>query len=148
MDRPRSLLESIRQFGSSPLTQQEINAQDTVVSGRLLWRVALLLAIGVRFDWHCGFEWFRGRYSPFSAVIRASTEDVDLLIRSGAKVNAQGDLGGTPLHNAASRGLLDIANKLIASGASRHLKNEFGQTPADLATLMKHKELAERLRVK
>src|SRR5215469_8092781 len=78
-----------------------------------------------------------------SAVISASIEDVDLLIRSGAKVNAQSDLGDTPLHHAASRGLLDIANRLIASGASRHLKNEFGQTPADVAALMKHKELAE-----
>jgi uncharacterized protein len=83
-----------------------------------------------------------------SAVIRASIEDVDLLIGSGAKVNAQGDLGNTPLHHAASRGLSDIANKLIASGANRHLKNEVGQTPADLATLMKHIELAECLQVK
>jgi ankyrin repeat protein len=38
-----------------------------------------------------------------SAVISASTEDVDLLIRSGARVNTQGDLGNTPLHHAASR---------------------------------------------
>src|ERR1700757_3871922 len=83
-----------------------------------------------------------------SAVISASIEDVDLLIRSGAKVNAQGDLGDTPLHHAASRGLVNIANKLIASGANKHLKNEFGQTPADVATLMKHPELAERLRGK
>lgn len=83
-----------------------------------------------------------------AAVIRSSAEDVDLLTRSGAKVNAQGDLGNTPLHHAASRGLLDIANKLIASGAKMHLKNEVGQTPADLATLMKHNELAKRLQVK
>ena len=82
------------------------------------------------------------------AVISASIEDVDLLITSGAKVNAQGDLSDTPLHHAASRGLMDIADKLIASGANRHLKNEFGQTPTDLATLMKHDELAERLRGK
>ena len=46
-----------------------------------------------------------------SAVIIASIKDVDLLIRSGANVNAQGDLGDTPLHHAASRGLLDIADK-------------------------------------
>lgn len=83
-----------------------------------------------------------------SAVIRGSAEDVALLIGSGAKVDAQGDLGNTPLHHTASRGLLDIANKLIASGAKRHLKNEFGQTPAEIATLMRHKELAERLREK
>ncbi|MGA8342520.1 MAG: ankyrin repeat domain-containing protein [Candidatus Sulfotelmatobacter sp.] len=82
------------------------------------------------------------------AVISASREDVDLLIRSGAKVNARGDLGNTPLHHAASRGLFDIANKLIASGANMQLTNEFGQTPADLATLMRHNELAQRLRVK
>jgi ankyrin repeat protein len=83
-----------------------------------------------------------------SAVISASIKDVDLLIRSGANVNAQGDLGDTPLHHAASRGLLDIADKLIASGANRHLKNEFGQTPTDVATLMRHNELAELLRSK
>jgi ankyrin repeat protein len=83
-----------------------------------------------------------------SAVVRSSTEDVDLLIRSGAKVNAQGDLGNTPLHHAASRGLLSIAAKLVASGANTQLKNEFGQTPADIATLMKHNEVADLLLAK
>ncbi len=73
IDRPRSFLESIRQFGASPLRQQEVNARDTAVSGQLLWRIALLLAIGVGFDWHCGFGWFRGRYSPFSAPVLCQT---------------------------------------------------------------------------
>ena len=76
-----------------------------------------------------------------AAVITASTEDVDLLIGSGARVDVRGDLGNTPLHHAASRGLLEIANKLIASGANRHLRNEFGKTPGDVATLMRHNEL-------
>lgn len=81
-----------------------------------------------------------------AAVVAGSLEDVDLLLRSGALVNAIGDLGSTPLHYAASRGLSEIIRKLLQSGADRNIRNEFGQTAADLASLMKRREASKMLR--
>jgi ankyrin repeat protein len=81
-----------------------------------------------------------------TAVIRGASEDVDVLIASGARVNAVGDLGYTALHHAASRGLLEIAKKLLGYGADRNLKNEFGQTPLALATLQKCPEIVAVLK--
>lgn len=82
-----------------------------------------------------------------AAVVRNSIDDVELLIASGARVNAIGDLGDTPLHHAASRGLADIAKKLLQHGADVSLKNEFNQTPYDLALLMKHRNMTAILKV-
>lgn len=80
-----------------------------------------------------------------AAVIRGASEDVEILIAAGADVNAVGDLGDTPLHHAASRGLKLIAKRLLEQSADPSIKNEFGQTPADIASVMKHDELAETL---
>jgi ankyrin repeat protein len=81
-----------------------------------------------------------------AAVIRGASEDVDILIDNGADVNAVGDLGNTPLHHAASRGFGFIAKRLLEEGANPSTRNEFGQTPADVARVMKHKELAKTLK--
>ena len=77
-----------------------------------------------------------------AAVIRAALEDVDTLVELGAEVNMKGDLGNPPLHHAASRGNVEIVSKLLGYGADASVKNEFGQTPGDLATLMKHSDVA------
>jgi ankyrin repeat protein len=79
---------------------------------------------------------------------KLAPDSLVLLIKSGADVNAQGDLGMTPLHHAASRGLLEIAKKLTASGANPLLKNEFGQTPADIAIFRKQTKVAKLLKEK
>jgi ankyrin repeat protein len=69
------------------------------------------------------------------------------LISLGADVNAIGDLGNTPLHEAASRGLVEIILKLVAAGAMTTSKNEFGQPPIDLARFMRSdKSLKNTLR--
>jgi len=61
-------------------------------------------------------------------------------------VNAIGDLGNAPLHHAASRGNVDIIRKLLQGGAEVNIKNEFGQTPLDLAKLMKRPEAVKVLK--
>lgn len=81
-----------------------------------------------------------------AAVIRGASEDVEILIAAGADVNAVGDLGNSPLHHAASRGLDLIAKRLLEHGANPTLKNEFGQTAADLARIMKHDSLMKSLK--
>ena len=80
-----------------------------------------------------------------AAVTRGNLGDVELLLASGAKVDAVGDLGNTPLHGAASRGLVDIVKKLIECGADINIKNEFGETPVDLAEMMERPEVVKLL---
>ena len=81
-----------------------------------------------------------------AAVIRGIPQDVDILMRAGARVNAVGDMGDTPLHHAASRGLTEIVQQLLRYGANRDIKNEFGETPIDVAALMKHHKVEAILR--
>ena len=68
-----------------------------------------------------------------------TVEEMELLVASGANVNAIGDMGNTPLHYAAMEGRLDMAEKLAALGADLTIRNEFGGTPRDTA------EIAQKL---
>lgn len=81
-----------------------------------------------------------------AAVVGRDLRDVELLISLGADGNAIGDLGNTPLHYAASRGLEDFIRTLLKAKANLTIKNEFGQTPYDLAKLMGHKGAARLLK--
>jgi ankyrin repeat protein len=69
-----------------------------------------------------------------------------VLIASGAQVNAIGDLGNTPLHQAAMMGKIDSVRKLLALGADPSLRNEFDQTAMEVAELGGHHEIAEILK--
>ena len=80
------------------------------------------------------------------AAEAGSTEDIDVLIASGAKVNAVGDIGNTPLHSAALMGKVDAAKRLIELGADLMLKNELGQKAVDVAEIGRHDKLANFLR--
>ncbi len=73
-------------------------------------------------------------------------DELDLLVRSGAKVNAIGDMGYTPLHLAAMDGRLKVAEKLLALGADPGIRNEFGTTPAETALIHEHKDVAKLLK--
>jgi ankyrin repeat protein len=55
-----------------------------------------------------------------------STEDIDVLVTSGAEVNAVGDIGNTPLHGAALMGKVAAARRLLELGANPTLRNELG----------------------
>ncbi len=71
---------------------------------------------------------------------------VELLIASGAEVNALGATGITPLHIAASRGSDILVDALLAAGADPKATMTDGRLPADLAAERGFPELAERLR--
>ena len=62
-----------------------------------------------------------------------SPDELDLLVKSGARVNAAGDMGFTALHNAAGTGRTENAEKLLALGADPDLRNEWGNTPEETA---------------
>lgn len=64
----------------------------------------------------------------FEAVRRGDKATVEALLAKGADVNAKGEYGYTPLHEA-SRGQKDIAGLLLAKGADVNAKDNYGKTP-------------------
>ena len=74
------------------------------------------------------------------------TEDIDVLVASGAVVKAVGDIGNTPLHSAALMGKVAATKRLLELGADPTLKNEFGQSAMDVADIGERDKLVEILR--
>lgn len=72
------------------------------------------------------------------AARKGNIEDIYILISVGANINAIGDLGNTPLHQAAMRGTFDSVKVLLEMNANPLIKNEFGQTAADVARIGKY----------
>ena len=72
--------------------------------------------------------------------------EVELLVSSGAQVNALGDMGFTALHLAAMKGHLKMAKKLLDLGANPRIKNEWGQTAEVVALTGGHADIAKLLR--
>jgi ankyrin repeat protein len=76
---------------------------------------------------------------------RNDLEAARLLIEAGINMDQHGDLGRTPLHEAASRGHRDMVLLLIESGADVHARTE-GDTPFELARRSGHTEISDLLR--
>ncbi len=75
-----------------------------------------------------------------------SPDELDLLVRSGAKVNAIGDIGFTALHYAAMAGHSKMVQKLLDLGANPSIQNGWGQTAEVVALTGGHAEAAKLLR--
>lgn len=56
---------------------------------------------------------------------------VELLLKAGIDVDRLGDMGCTALHYALAGDHKDVANFLLAHGASTEIINEFGLRPGD-----------------
>ena len=84
------------------------------------------------------------------AVKAGNIEAVKQHLDAGADVNAKDRYGRTPLNYAATRGLKEIIELLIAKGADVNTKIEVGdykgQTPLDGAIQWNHPETADLLR--
>jgi len=80
------------------------------------------------------------------AAESGAIEDIEVLVDSGAEVNAIGDIGNTPLHGAALTGKVAATKRLLELGADRTLKNELGQRAVDVADIGGHDNVAETLR--
>ena len=76
---------------------------------------------------------------------RGNIEAVKQAIADGADLNAMGDEGETPLHQAALGGHKEVAELLIVKGADLNAKS-YGETPLDLAIRLGQTETAELLR--
>jgi ankyrin repeat protein len=74
------------------------------------------------------------------AARRNDLEAARLLIEAGINIDQHGDLGRTPLHEAASHGHQEMVLLLIESGADVHALTE-GDTPFRPARLKGHTEI-------
>ena len=86
-----------------------------------------------------------GLASLHLATIQGQHRISELLIASGADVNAKSDESGTPLHYAANHGNKEIAELLIAAGVDVNAKSFDGRTPLHLATSNNHIDIAKLL---
>ena len=75
-------------------------------------------------------------------------EIIDLLVKSGANVNAQDAEGFTPLHMAAIHGNLKIVKKLVDLEADVNIATADGKNAAELAHLNEELEIEEYLESK
>ena len=75
-------------------------------------------------------------------------EIIDLLVKSGANVNAQDAEGFTPLHMATIHGNLKIVKKLVDLEADVDIVTTDGKTAAELAQLNEELEIEEYLESK
>ncbi len=80
-----------------------------------------------------------------NAAERGHKEIVELLIASGADVNAAREFpkGETPLHSAVRGGHRDIVELLIANGADIKAENRRGITPVDIAASRNRSDLVK-----
>ena len=69
-----------------------------------------------------------------------------ILLSHGAEVNAAQAGGWTPLHQAATHGLADLAALLLAHGADAAAKAENGKSPIDMAAQGGKKAVLDLLR--
>ena len=81
----------------------------------------------------------------FASEIINEPEIIDLLVKSGANVNAQDAEGFTPLHMAAIHGNLKIVKKLVDLEADVNIVTTDGKTAAGLAHLNEELEIEEYL---
>ena len=70
---------------------------------------------------------------------------VDLLLSSGAEIEAVNNVGMTALMLAAQHNLADVAEVLISRGANLNAKDNNGRTAKQLADLQGHHDLAKKL---
>ena len=138
LDARPSLANAVAEDGFGPLGLASFFDHEPVVR--------LLLERGARVDAASANGM---RVMPLhSAAAARSVPIARLLLADGAPVNArqgQGELGFTPLMEAAFNGQRDMVEVLLAHGADPSLRDDKGATAADHARNNGHGTLADRL---
>jgi ankyrin repeat protein len=74
-------------------------------------------------------------------------EDINILIKAGADINAPGEYGNRPLHEAVSQGKVEAVKTLMKFCANTKIKNDDGLTAGDLAKLLENEEIKQLMGV-
>ena len=87
------------------------------------------------------------RNLPLSrAALRGSAEEINLLLKAGADINAQGEHGYTALHEAVEQGHLDLVKLLIQWGADPSICNVNGDCATSLAQIHADEPISQLLK--
>ena len=85
----------------------------------------------------------------YTAVQKGDVQDVEKHLLLGEKINEKNSTyGWTPLHKAVAMDNKEIVKVLLDHGARTDLKDQWGQTPLELATKLGHSEVADMIRKK
>jgi ankyrin repeat protein len=82
------------------------------------------------------------------AAIRGDIKVGKILLNVGANINAPGEYGNTPLHEAVGQRKYDFVKLLLDHGASKDIRNKDGFTPAEHAEQSGDQRLTELFRAK
>lgn len=118
-------------FGNTPLLEAVKNGHDRIAS--LLVREGASLKIDDGGSFLC------------SAVARGDSDYLKRLLSNGMDANLKDYDYRTPLHVAASEGLIFMAKLLLEAGASVFTKDRWGNTPLDEARMSGNKNLIKLL---
>ena len=78
------------------------------------------------------------------AAFTGDLRTVEWLLDAGEDINAVGDMGETPAHNAASNLHKDVFELLVGRGADLTIKSEFGTTPIECWTFSQREAESKR----
>lgn len=78
-----------------------------------------------------------------NAALVGSKKIVEMLLNSGANINAQDNEGRTALMGAALLGHRSVVEQLLNQGTDPRIRNKDGQTAADFAREKDHGEIAD-----
>ena len=87
-----------------------------------------------------------GENSLHAAIWSEHIELADELVRLGIDLNLPGGLGNTPVHVAASKGLVDLLKTMVEHGADLFALNESRYTPVMSAALSDQSQAVDFLR--
>lgn len=90
---------------------------------------------------------YEGENALHVAISRDEYDIAEELIRLGINIDARGDLGYTPLHQAASTGKMKFVKLLVENGADVFALNE-GHPPFTLARFSKNDDICDYLGAK
>lgn len=109
----------------------------------------LLLASGAEVSVRATGGWAPG-WTPLHMAVRHShgprIELAQSLIGRGAQLDAQDELGRTPLHIVAHYGHKELAACLLENGANINIADNDGETPLHLTVKADRNEVAQLLR--
>ncbi len=135
LDADHSLLNAYSPDGFTPLALAAFFGQKTVLDS-LIARGAEV-NIESKNDTHVRpLHSAAAHHNPQVAKLMMET-----LLERGAEVNARQSGGWTALHEAASRGDVEMVRLLKRHGADKELKSEDGRTPRELAREKGHENI-------